>query len=68
MPTQYRLGLNESAQRRTRDQAVEGGHDQPVGGRQLRPIDLPAQDPELVAQEEYFGLGTTDSQPDVGYV
>jgi len=31
---------------------MEGSHDQAVGGRELRPFDLPAQDSELMPQEE----------------
>jgi len=45
-PAEADLGLDQPAQCRTRDQAVEGSNDQAVGGRQQRAIDLPAQDSE----------------------
>jgi hypothetical protein len=41
---------------------VEGGHDHPIGRRELRPIDLPTQDSELMAQKQQLRLRVMESQ------
>jgi hypothetical protein len=36
---------------------MEGGHDHPVAGPQLRAFDLPSQDTQLMPQQEQLSLG-----------
>lgn len=50
VPAQHGRRFDQAAQRRTRDQTVEHSDDHPIGSGQLRPLDLPAQDPKLVAE------------------
>jgi hypothetical protein len=52
VPAQNRLGLNQPAQRHSRDQAVEGSHDRAIGRPQRRALDLTTQHPQLVPQQE----------------
>jgi len=47
---------------------VKGGHDQAVGGPQLRALDLPAQDAEFMPQQEHLCLGIIWPKPDISDV
>jgi len=47
---------------------VEGSHHDPIGGGQPGPIDLPPQNPDLMAQEQQLRFRLIASQAHVDHV
>jgi hypothetical protein len=68
VPTQHRFRLDQPTQCWTRYQAVEGSHHDPIGGGQPGPIDLPPQNPDLMAQEQQLRFRLIASQAHVDHV
>ena len=68
VPTQHRFRLDQPTQCWTRYQAVEGSHHDLIGGGQPGPIDLPPQNPDLMAQEQQLRFRLIASQAHVDHV
>jgi hypothetical protein len=51
MPGQHGFRLDQASQPWARHQPVESGHDHPIGRPQPRPLDLPTENSEFMAQE-----------------